>query len=104
MEVILKKQAIKYLNKTSGKAYTKLEKALEGLATLQGDIKYMEGSNGEYRLKIPPFRILFTCEEDKIIVERIGPRGDAYKKERMIWYDKKRISRKIKNNSVCQTR
>lgn len=90
VKIELRKQPEKYLNKTDAKTYTKIKNALEGLKRLDGDIKHLAGSKGMYRLKIPPYRILFTQAwsvengEDvlTLTIERIGPRGDVYKKGR----------------------
>ena len=80
MKVKLNKQSEKYLDKTSGKTYDKLQKALKGLETLTGDIKALEGVKDTYRLKTPPYRIIFTVDGETIKVKGIHPRGDAYKK------------------------
>jgi len=82
MKVILKKQPEKYMDKCQPKSYEKLQNALLGLVDLEGDIKRLEGRKNEYRLKLPPFRIIFTYikGEDFITVTRISTRGDVYKK------------------------
>ena len=89
VEIRLKKQVEKYMNKCDLKTYTKIKNALEKLKKLDGDIKRMEGSS-LYRLKIPPYRILFSQEygynddNEEIMIltaHRIGPRGDVYKKK-----------------------
>ena len=88
IKVELRKQPEKYLNKCDAKSYNKLIGALDALKRLEGDIKHMRGSKNEYRLKVPPYRILFTQEtriesDEEVLVlsvYRIGPRGDVYKK------------------------
>ena len=82
MKLIFKKQPEKYLDKCQPKSYEKLKSALSGLEDLKGDIKKLEGRKNEYRLKLPPFRIIFTYVkgEDFITVTKIITRGDAYKK------------------------
>ncbi|MCL2086366.1 MAG: addiction module toxin RelE [Oscillospiraceae bacterium] len=82
MQVKLRKQPDKYLNKCPQNIHNKLINALLGLELWQGDIKRLEGSKNEYRLKIPPFRIIFTYikGEHVITVTKISTRGDAYKK------------------------
>lgn len=82
MHVDLKKQPEKYLSKCQNKIYEKIHAALIGLESWDGDIKKLEGRKNEYRLKLPPFRIIFTYikGEDVITVTRIDTRGDAYKK------------------------
>jgi mRNA-degrading endonuclease RelE of RelBE toxin-antitoxin system len=82
MEIKLKKQAEKYLHKCLPKAYEKLKIALIGLADWEGDIIKLEGRKNEYRLKLPPFRIIFTYikNDNFITITKIDTRGDAYKK------------------------
>ena len=82
IKIELGKQASKYLNKCDAKTYTKLNDALDDLKKLDGDIKRLGGYKDTYRMKIPPYRILFTYEKGSGIIKVIGiyPRGDAYKK------------------------
>jgi len=82
IKVQLNKQAEKYLGKCPQNVYKKLVNALLGLEEWRGDIVELAGQNDVYRLKVPPFRILFTYTKgaDTITVIRISPRGDAYKK------------------------
>lgn len=82
MRVELKKQPVKYLDKCSKGDYEKLCNAIYGLEDLCGDIKKLRGYEDEYRLKVPPYRVVFTYNSsDKVItVQRIGTRGDVYKK------------------------
>jgi mRNA-degrading endonuclease RelE of RelBE toxin-antitoxin system len=81
MQVELKKQPKKYLSKTDKKNYDKIKAALKGLEDWQGDIKALEGHQNEYRLKIPPYRVLFTYikGKDVITITKINTRGDVYK-------------------------
>nr|AGS51622.1 hypothetical protein [uncultured bacterium contig00017] len=48
----------------------------------EGDIIGLAGRKNEYRLKIPPYRIIFSYVkgEDIITVTKIDTRGDVYKK------------------------
>ena len=82
MNITIGKQAKKYLDKCDSKTYSRLQKAIDGLATFEGDIARLEGRKDEYRLKKPPYRILFTHKRGStdIHVDGIYPRGDAYKK------------------------
>ena len=45
------------------------------------DIDVLEGRQG-YRLRVGQYRVLYTRESDRLIVEiiRIRPRGDVYKR------------------------
>jgi mRNA-degrading endonuclease RelE of RelBE toxin-antitoxin system len=81
LKIKLKKQAEKYLSKCDKSAYNKIVKALKGLENLDGDIVRLQGRDSEFRLKIPPYRIIFeyVAGNDIIMVTKISPRGDAYK-------------------------
>ena len=46
----------------------------------KGDIKPLKGSEGSYRLRLGNWRIIFSyIDKSKILVEKIAPRGQAYK-------------------------
>ena len=60
MNITMSKQVKKYLDKCDNKTCNRLQKAIDGLATFDGDIKKLEGSKNDYRLRKPPYRILFT--------------------------------------------
>ena len=82
MLIDLKKQPEKYLSKCQKNMRIKLLNALKGLEDWNGDIIGLQGRKNEYRLKVPPFRIIFTYKmgDDVITVVKIDTRGDAYKK------------------------
>jgi mRNA interferase RelE/StbE len=46
---------------------------------LQGDVKKLGGQEGKYRLRVGPFRVLFTLEKDLIFVHQVKDRKDAYR-------------------------
>ena len=79
------------MDKCTQNDYDKIDDALDGLQNLDGDIVKLSGRKNEYRLKIPPFRIIFqiigvaddtdsTKTKKVIVVTRINTRGDVYKK------------------------
>ena len=84
MRIELRKQPQKYMIRCTESAYNKINKALIGLEDWEGDIKELQGGKDEYRLKLPPFRILFKYVkgEEVITVFKIKTRGDVYKKGR----------------------
>ena len=45
---------------------------------LHGDIKHLQNSDYNYRLRMGNFRVLFDVVKDRIIVQRIKNRRDAY--------------------------
>lgn len=48
----------------------------------EGDIKILQGHNGCFRLRVGDYRIIYTVENENLIVHiiSIGNRGDIYKK------------------------
>ena len=81
MNVELGKQPRKYMSRCTQSTYDRLNKALSDLQDLQGDIKKLHGRKDEYRIKVPPYRIIFKYDKTTkvIIVTRIDVRGDVYK-------------------------
>jgi mRNA-degrading endonuclease RelE of RelBE toxin-antitoxin system len=81
MKTKLKKSAEKYLLKLPEREYNRLMRALAGLEKLEGDIVRLQGRKNTYRLKTPPYRILFEYApgDEHITVTKISTRGDAYK-------------------------
>jgi mRNA interferase RelE/StbE len=79
MEVILSKEADKYLDRVGEPMRSRIERALHRLESEppEGDIKKLQGQNS-YRLKIGGYRAIFTID-DVIIVHKIAPRGQVYK-------------------------
>ena len=68
MEIILKKQAQKYLDKVDAATRKKLYKALEELSELKGDIVPLKGYENKYRYKIAHYRILFEWKKNTIVI------------------------------------
>ena len=81
MKIELGKQPKKFMQKCTPEVYQKINSALDGLEDLKGDIIKMQGTENDYRLKTPPYRILFAWDKptQKIKVFKIGTRGDVYK-------------------------
>ena len=78
MEIKYKKKAIKYINSANRIEKQRLKKAIENIPS--GDIKKLKGYEKEYRLRVGEIRVLFTMENDVIIVNDIKPRGQVYKR------------------------
>ncbi len=77
MQIEYKKNAVKYINSADAPTKKRLKAAIEKLPF--GDIKKLKGFENEYRLRIGDLRVLFTVENDTIIINDIKPRGQAYK-------------------------
>lgn len=78
MKAKLSKKAIKTLEALDNKTQERIWEALKKVP--DGDIKRLAGNNSVYRLRVGGWRILFSyLEKDTILIEKISPRGDAYK-------------------------
>jgi len=80
MYIDYEKQPKKYLRKADRNTRIKLYNAIDDLLELKGDIVKLKGCD-YYRLKIPPFRIIFDVDRKKkmIVIKEINTRGDIYK-------------------------
>lgn len=74
------KPALKFLQKQPQAQRERLLRAIQGLPEF-GDIKPLGGYENLYRLRVGPFRVLYTIIGDLLIVRvlDIGNRGDVYK-------------------------
>ena len=77
MQIVYKKQAVKYINACDRMTKLRIKDGIEKLPF--GDVKKLKGYQSEFRLRIGDLRVLFTLEEDRIIINDIKPRGEAYK-------------------------
>jgi mRNA interferase RelE/StbE len=83
-DVLLKKEAAKYLSSLDKPTKSRILLALDGLSKIppQGDIAIMQGMEGFFRLRVGSYRVIFTINEVEkaVCIQTIGPRGDVYKK------------------------
>ena len=81
MRFKLTSDAKKYLDsldkESANRIYDSLRKATK--TPPYGDIKTLQGSNGLYRLRVGDLRIIFSIDNNNMIVFKISPRGQAYK-------------------------
>jgi len=77
----LEKQAAKYLENLDAVMKHRISEALKDLAEEppSGDIVKLQGEDG-YRRRVGNYRILFDITETEIIVYKIAPRGQIYKR------------------------
>jgi mRNA interferase RelE/StbE len=80
MEIILSKQSTKYYQKAPAQLQAKFDKAFEDILKGEGDIVAMKGEPGFFRMRVGDFRIIFSVTADAVVIEKIGPRGDVYKR------------------------
>ena len=76
------KAAQKAINSMDSQTKQRIRIGIEGLTAKPpiGDIKRLKGNTGLHRLRVGDYRILFFYpENDIILIEKIAPRGNAYK-------------------------
>ena len=78
MQIEYSKKSVKYINSADKPAKKRLKEAIEKIPF--GDIKKLQGAGEGYRLRVGDLRVLFTMEDDKIYIDNIIPRGQAYKR------------------------
>ncbi len=74
------KRAVKFILKQPKPQRERIFKAIYKLPAV-GDIKAMQGYNGYFRLRVGDYRIIYTVNDDVLLVRvvEIGNRGDIYK-------------------------
>lgn len=81
-EILLTNTAKKYLKKLTPDNQKRIINALRSLITepSQADLKPLKGRD-EARLRVGDYRVIlkFDVENKKIVVTKIGSRGDVYK-------------------------
>ena len=82
MKIEFTKQAAKYFEKAPESLQRRLEKAIENILIGSGDIQPLVGEENFFRLRVGGYRIVFYVDvlKDAVVIIRIGPRGDVYKK------------------------
>lgn len=68
MEIILKKQPQKYLASVDARTRARLNRALDGLSRLEGDIVPIKGAPNKYRYKVDHYRIIFERIKGQLII------------------------------------
>lgn len=74
------KRAIKFISKQPKPQRERIFKAIYKLPDI-GDIKAMQGYEGYFRLRVGDYRIIYTVDNNILVVHviEIGNRGDIYK-------------------------
>lgn len=74
------KRAIKFISKQPKPQRERLFKAIS-ILPLSGDIKSMQGHPGYFRLRVGDYRVIYTVDNNVLIVRiiEVGNRGDIYK-------------------------
>ena len=78
--IVIEKPALKFLQKQPPEQRERLLRAIQALPGV-GDIKPLTGHKSLYRLRVGSYRVIYTIEDDLLIVRvlTIGNRGDVYK-------------------------
>ena len=79
-KIVYDKPALKFLRKQSQEVRERIVRAIH-LLPAEGDIKPLRGLDGEYRLRIGSYRVIYAVDHEVLIVKilDIGNRGDVYK-------------------------
>ena len=77
------KQALKSVSRTDLPTRRNILKAIDEFAEEnKGDVRRLSGSTERtYRLRVGGWRVIFSYLHDgSLFIERVGPRGDVYKR------------------------
>ena len=77
MEFKYSKQEVKYINAADKPTKERLKDAIHSLPL--GDVKKLQGYQNDYRLRVGNIRVIFSIEDETIIIKCILPRGQVYK-------------------------
>jgi len=78
MEAEYSKQAAKAISRMDTVTKRRIRKGIDDIP--DGDIRPLKGSEDTFRLRIGDWRVLFSYPDvDKVLVEKISPRGEVYK-------------------------
>lgn len=78
MKIIITKSAKKAMKKMDKGMRNRIIAAVNRIPV--GDIKRLRGYENNFRLRVGDYRILYTQISEKIIINNILPRGEAYKR------------------------
>ena len=78
MQIEYSKEAVKHIKTLDKPTKRRIKLAIEKLPS--GDIKKLVGYENDYRLRVGDYRVLFSKNDNIIIIKDILPRGEAYKR------------------------
>jgi len=82
-DVRFKPRAVKELERLASQDRSRILQGIEQMRDgLKGDVKHLTDFTPEYRLRIGRYRVLFEVEGATVIVYRILPRREAYRRRR----------------------
>jgi len=78
MKLRYTKRAIKDIKKLEPEIKNRIKEAVEKLP--KGDIKPIKGHTNLYRLRVGGYRVIYSYEDNGIMIKNIGQRGQVYKR------------------------
>lgn len=77
-QIVIEKRAQKFIRKQPKPQQERLLRAIYQLP--EGDVKQMKGNEGLYRLRVGTYRVIYTIDNDRLIIVVIdaGNRGQVY--------------------------
>lgn len=78
MRIAYEKEAAKHIQEQDKPTRQRLRTAIEKLP--DGDVKRLQGYKNDYRLRVGNLRVIYSVNNDIIIIKDILPRGQAYKR------------------------
>lgn len=72
------KEAAKHIQAQDKPTRQRLKAAIEKLP--DGDVKRLQGYKNDYRLRVGDLRVIYSVDDDIIIIKDVLPRGQAYKR------------------------
>lgn len=72
------KEAAKHIQEQDKPTRLRLKAAIEKLP--DGDVKRLQGYKNDYRLRVGDLRVIYSVDDDIIIIKDVLPRGQAYKR------------------------
>ncbi|MCL2357919.1 MAG: type II toxin-antitoxin system RelE/ParE family toxin [Defluviitaleaceae bacterium] len=78
MQILFSRRAAKAVSRMDTATKSRVRRGIQSIPS--GDVKPFKSSAGSYRLRIGDWRIIFSYQDnDTILVEDIGRRGQIYK-------------------------
>ena len=80
-EIVIERKALKFINSQPADQKRRILSAINKLPD-RGDIKPLTGEDGAFRLRVGDYRVIYTVDNGRLIVDVVaaGPRGQIYKR------------------------
>lgn len=75
--VIYTKRAMKNIKSLDFRVKDRVKDGIEKIPF--GDIKKLQGYSNLYRLRIGDYRVIYEVWDERIVIDAVLPRGEAYK-------------------------